>query len=397
MSRQFVEFRMKYIAGAFLAGLAAISGVGAQSQDFDPTLSKDHPVLELDLGKFGYDTSSGTRRLPKFVDFTDLNRLALGWLTLDDPTLADKTGPLTARPAHLHVLVLDARTGRKEGLQEWSTPSTPVRFAGVGGGKFLICTASTLRLFSASFEVIREENLPGDRACFNPFLSEVWGISPSKRYLLLSSFSAPTYQNTLFDVETFTSVANWTEKRRTNDVSDHWLAALCGEQGEMCIREMDQPWRAFHPEGLDKQLNGFKPKSPFFVNDRLLVIEAWNEMAAVDVDGQVLFQVRLPKKRSFGQPTRSTGGGRFAIIENRQRGVTNQALDMYAFASNDRVVVFSIPDRRAIYAVGVKGRSPWAPWEAHRNYVALSPDGALLAVAAGGLLKVYRLPERNSR
>jgi hypothetical protein len=396
VSHQFPNFRLKYIAGAMLAGLAAVSGVAAQSQDFDPILSKDRPLLELDLGKFGYDTSSATNRLPKFVDFTDFNRLALGWVTLDDPSLAGKTGELTARPAHLHVLVLDARTGRKEGMQEWSTPSRPVRFAGVGGGKFLICTASTLRLLSADFEVIREENLPGESACFSPFFWGGWGVSPSKRYLLLSSRSGQSYENNSFDLETFASVAHWTEKRRTNDISDHWLAGLC-EQGEMCIREMDQPWRTFHPEGLGKQLSNFKPKSPFFVNDRLLVIEAANEMAAVDVDGKVLFQARLPKKRSFGSPTRSSGGERFAILENRQRGLTNQTLDMYAFDSNDRVVVFSIPERRAIYAVEVKGRSPWAPWEAHRNYVALSPDGALLAVAAGGLLRVYRLPERNSR
>jgi hypothetical protein len=396
MEWQSAKSGMMYVIGVILAGLATISGVRAQSQDFDPILSKDHPLVEIDLGKFGYDTSGATNRLPKFVDFTDLNRLALGWVTLDDSALADKTGSQTARPAHLHVLVINARTGAKEGLQAWSTPSAPIRFAGIGEGKFLICTASTLRLLSATFEVIREENLPGDRGCFSPFFLAGWGISPSKRYLLLSSYSERSYQNSLFDLETFTSVAQWTEKRRTNDVSGHWLVGLC-DGGEMCIRGMDEPWRTFHPEGLDKQLSEFKPKSPLFVNERLMVIEAWNEMAAIDVDGQVLFQVRLPKKRSFGRPVRSTGGERFAIMENRQRGVTNEALDMYAFASNDRVVVFSILDRCAIFAVGVKGRSPWPPWEEHRNYMALSPDGALLAVVTDGLLRVYRLPESNPR
>jgi hypothetical protein len=159
---------------------------------------------------------------------------------------------------------------------------------------------------------------------------------------------------------------------------------------------MDEPWRTFHPDGFDKQMNDFKPKSPFFLNDGVLVIEAGNEMAVADVSGEVLFQVRLPKKRSFGRPVRSTGGERFAIMENRQRGLTYEPFDMYAFPSNDRVVVYSIPDRLAIYAVGVKGKSPWAPSEAHRNYLALSPDGALLAVVTDGLLKVYQLPA-NSR
>jgi outer membrane protein assembly factor BamB len=369
----------------------------AQSQDFDPSLSKDRPLLELDLGKFGYDTSSRTKRLPKFVDFTDSNRIALGWLTFDDPTVAEKTGPLTAKPAHLHVLVLDARTGQKQGLQEWSTPSTPVRFLGVRDGKFLTCTGNVLRLFSPSFEVIREESLPNGRACLNLFWSEAWGLSPSRRYLLLSSPLGQGYQNTLFDVETFTAVANWIEKRLTNDISDHWLVAYCGQRGEICIRGTDQSWQSFQPDGLDKQMKDFKLKSPLFVNDGTLVIEAGNEMAVVEVDGKVLFQVGLPKKRSFGRPVRSSGGERFAIMENRLRGLTNETLDMYAFPSNDRVVVYSIPDRRAIYAIKVKGVSPWTPWVIHRNQLALSTDGNLLALVADGILKVYRLPDRTSR
>jgi hypothetical protein len=120
-------------------------------------------------------------------------------------------------------------------------------------------------------------------------------------------------------------------------------------------------------------------------------------MAVVEVDGKVLFHARLPKKRSFGRPVRSSGGERFAIIENSLRGLTNETLDMYAFPSNDRIVVYSIPDRRAIYAVKVKGTSPGAPWEIHRNRVALSPDGVLLAVVSDRVLRVYRLPDLKSR
>jgi hypothetical protein len=395
MSWHLAEFGMKNRAALLFALLAFVFPGRVHSQDFDPSLSKDAPVSEVNLGKFGYDTSSSTKRLPKFVDFTSVNQLALSWLTFDDPSVAQNTGPLTARPAHLHVLVLDARTGRKQGLQEWSTPSTPVRFLGVRDGRFLTCTGNILRLFSPSFEVIREEILPSDRACFNPFLSEVWGLTPSRRYLLLSSYSARSYQNTLFDIEKFTSIDNRTEEQPTHDLSDHWLIAYCGRQGEVCIRGMDQSWQPFQTSGLDKQMKDFKLKSPLFVNDGTLVIEAGNELAVVEVDGRVLFQVRLPKKRSFGRAVRSSESQRFAIMENMQRGLTNEKLDMYAFPSNDRVVVYSIPDSRAIYAVKLKGKSPWAPWEIHRNQVALSPDGVLLAVVSDGVLKVYRLPGPN--
>jgi hypothetical protein len=396
MTWRSAEFGTKNTAALLFALLAFVFPHRVHSQDSDPSLSKDAPVLQVDLGKFGYDTSSGTKRLPKSVDFTSVDQLALSWLTFDDPSVAQNTGPLTARPAHLHVLVLDARTGRKQGMQEWSTPSTPVRFLGLRSGRFLTCTGNVLRLFSPSFEVIKEEILSSDRTCFTPFLSEGWGLTPSRRYLLLSSYSARNYQNTLFDIETFTSIDNWTEEQPTHDLSDHWQIAYCGRQGGVCIRRMDQPWQPFQTNGLDRQMKDFKLKFPIFVNDETLVIKAGNEMAVVGVDGKVLFQVGLPQKRSFGRLVRSSGGERFAIIENRLRGLTNETLDMYAFPSNDRIVVYSIPDRRAIYAVKVKGTSPWVPWAIHGNQMALSSDGVLLAVVSDGVLKVYRLPDANS-
>jgi hypothetical protein len=118
-------------------------------------------------------------------------------------------------------------------------------------------------------------------------------------------------------------------------------------------------------------------------------------MAVATVDGALLFRVILEKNRSFGSTLASSGGEKFAVIENRQRGITDPGLDMYAFASNYRVVVYSVPDRRAVYAVKVEGTSPWSPWERHVNQLALSPDGALLAVVSDEILKVYRLPGSN--
>ena len=104
----------------------------------------------------------------------------------------------------------------------------------------------------------------------------------------------------------------------------------------------------------------------------------------------------MPSKYSFGSKATSAGGERFAIIEAKMRGVTNEVLDMYAFPSEDRVVVYSLHERTAIYACKVKGTSPWPPWIEHRNRLALSPDGALLAVLDDGILEVYQLPAPKS-
>jgi hypothetical protein len=393
MNWRSAKAKFKKSADLIVAGVALVCVVRAQNPD--PSLSRDRPLLELNLRKFGYDTSSATRRLRKFVDFTDSGHLAVAWLTFDDPTLADRTGPLTARPAHLHVLVLNATTGQKVGMQTWSTPSTPVRFLAARDGKFVTCTGNVLRLFSPSFEVIRELALPNDHACLSQFSGNNqwgiprWGISPSRRSLLLSVPSGKGYENKLLDLETLAVLATWAENLRIENISDHWLVAPCGQKQAVCIRRIDQPWRPFQATSVD---NDSRLQPIGFANDNTLVM-GWNKLAVTTVDGEQLFHVELPKKLSIEAPVTSSGGNRFAVIEDRERGLTNKTLDMDAFASNDRAVVYSIPDHGAIFAIKIKGTSPWPPWENHVNELALSPDGGLLAVVTGATLKVYRLPD----
>jgi hypothetical protein len=386
VSRQPTKVSIRNSVVVILIGAALAFAGEAHLQDLEPSLSKDHPLLELDLRSIGYQRFvPGVSNLPTFVDFTDATHVALAWLTLDARTATKKTRPRAPEPAHLHVFSLDARTGQKQGLQEWPTPSYPVHFLGVRDGEFLICAGNLIRLFSASFEVIRERQLSKGADCRS--------ISPSRQLLLLSSRTGPSYENTLLDVGTLATVGEWTEKHPIYDVSSHFLVGGCGQPTDVCIRRVGQPWQPFQPAAIDERFKHQTNKFTFFVNDETLVVNAWWEIAVARVDGTLLFRVELPKKRSFSGPIASGGRERFAVIENRQRGLTSPGLDMYAFQSNDRVIVYSIPERRAIYAVKVKGASPWPiSWEPHVNQLSLSPDGALLAIVSDELLRVYRLP-----
>jgi hypothetical protein len=364
----------------------------ATSQDGEPPPTKDRPFLEVDLRKFGYERyrNRGTT-WPIFVDFTDTQRLAVAWITPDDRATAAKTRSGIPIPSRLHILLLDAVTGQKQGLQDLATPSFPIRFLGVRDGKFLACTGNVLRLFSPNFSVLQERNDLPKGACAGYFW-EVREVSPSRQTLLLSYPSGGDYRKTLFRLDTFTVVADWTEEFRMTELSDHWLARICGEPRQVCIRGIEQSWKSFQSTGLDPE------KYPFpelrFVNDEMLVAMVGNKMAVVKVGGTSVFQTQLAKKESFGPLATSIGGQRFAVMENRERGLQSTSLDMYPFASNDRIVVYSIPDRRAIFVVKVKGRSPWTPWHGPVNQFALSPDGTLLAVVCDDILSVYRLPGR---
>jgi hypothetical protein len=293
----------------------------------------------------------------------------------------------------MRVVILDVETGRKQREKEWATPYDPVRFYGLSDGGALVCTGNVLRLFSANLELVREQELPSKSACANPALPVQRGISPSGRTLLLGALSGSDREMTLVDVDTFAVFSQWSEEGwTTGAVSDHWLVGYCGERRDVCLRKISEPWQPFHPLGLSRQIIEARRGPTSFLSDETLLVEGGNSLAAVTTQGAILFQTSLPQNHVFGWPVVSAGGERFAVIDERFRGLRSEPLDMYPFPADDHALVYSIPHRRAIYAVKLKGTSPWSPWTVHDNELALSPDGALLGVLSDGVLRVYRVP-----
>jgi hypothetical protein len=107
----------------------------------------------------------------------------------------------------------------------------------------------------------------------------------------------------------------------------------------------------------------------------------------------LLLQARLPENGRFGPAARASANGRFATAEQRMRGVTSDFWDLSAFPADDRVVVFDLVRRQAIFAVKVDGNSPWPPFHQHKNRIALSQNGDLLAILSDEVLNIYPLPK----
>lgn len=120
-------------------------------------------------------------------------------------------------------------------------------------------------------------------------------------------------------------------------------------------------------------------------------------LALETVEGTELFNSTLPEPGlylpSWSVTATSTHGQRFAVMLDRSRGLSNPNLDLYPLQSEDRVVVYSISKRSAIFSVKVKGLSPW-PTQIHEvwNVIALSPDGRLLGIVSDEGVRVYLLP-----
>jgi hypothetical protein len=321
--------------------------------------------------------------------FADTDDVVLGWTTLDNSG-DERKGYLTPAPSHLHALVINVRTGEKKNIQAWPTSTFYSTIDPVSKGKFFACTGNAIQLLSDDFGMIREQQLSRLGPCGSD------EVSPSGRSFSIDSGAGKDYRRTLIDAESFEPLATWSNEALDVHFTDTFLVGTCRPHFELCIRRISQQWQPFNFPEINKQIRDSKRKTPFFANDSTLVLTAGEKMVVMTLGGALLFQVNLPNKYLFGSKATSARGERFAIVETKMRGMTNKVLDMYAFPSDDHVVVYSLQERTAIYACKVKGTSPWPPWIEHRNRLALSPDGALLAVLDDGILTVYQLPTPRS-
>jgi hypothetical protein len=387
-----------------LGTVGFICGIRLRAQEPQLSTPESHPAWKADAQQFGYERfpRRSVRPLRLVVSFLDNDQLAIAWVTPDTTTENRRNAPKVGEPAHLDVVMLDAKTGLKQSQKNWPTPYHPVpHLFGLPEGKVLICTDNSLRLLSASLDTVREQELPNHGTCVNVGLQ----LSPSKHTLGLTIRANAEHSRhlELFNVQTFTALSNWTAglgagaiSHETAAFSDHWVVGYCGVPADFCTRRFDEDWHPIHIIGLDTRMDTRHRIPVSFVSDDVLAIGRDGVTTVATVSGDLLFQIRLPKGHYLLPPIASAGQQRFAVIEGRLRGLRSEPLDMYPFGSNDRALVYSIKNRRAIFSLKLKGTSPWTPRNIHEEFLAVSPDGRSLAVVSDGLLNVYTLPSDDT-
>jgi len=379
--------KMKTIAGSlallFLVVVPLVSGQ-TNSQPLEPAPSRDHPLLEIDVRKFGYKPRGSGARDSFSLAFTESNDILAAWTTLDDSHSKTKIRTNTPVPAHLHALVLDARTGQKEHEGEWPSRYWQATITPVGKENFLICAVDEMRLQSHDFTTVRDQVLSYPTTCREMM------ESPRRH-----SFSTKTgADSNLIDAESFQPLAEWSSQEATNvHFTDTSMIGICRPDFDLCVRELDQPWQPIRVAGVKQPLEAFRYQGPTFVNDSTFVMAEGCEMKVMTLEGLMLFSVNLPKKFSFARIATSTGGKRFAYIEAELQG--SAVLDMDS-EFDDHIAVYDLGQKKAIYTRKVRGGSPWIPPFEHRNRIALSPDGTLLAILDHGVIGVYQLPASSS-
>lgn len=377
--------RPRLICVALLSALT-ISGTEAAPQlpndDVSSSLTQENPLWSVSPLQVGYNEllhnafsfSTSHPYHPRIggdvvrVQFLDPQRLALAWLTPDHGVKKPVTRPIDL-PSHLHLSILDAKTGQQISNYEWACSSSGVNLAYTASGQWLLSSDESVTLFSSSFEKIR--GLESVRTRPGNF------VSPSGRTFLLSiSVSPNAWSRQLRNSATFEVLDSWDDSRFVEGFfkySDRFILAQTGKPLQLFIREVGKSWNPLSSQVGDSHPETIRTYE--FLNNDTLVRLLGHELVVETIGGTELFRQEFPKAGlffySWPKSAISAGGERFAVILDRSRGLRSEPLDMYPFPADDRVMVYSLLQRGAIFSVKVKGQSPWYPNSAW-NTIALS-------------------------
>jgi hypothetical protein len=369
--------RMQIILGslAILLSTAMMYAHATSPHALEPPSTKERPLIELDLRTLHYAEPSPNgpykagETLRSSIDFTEGNSLLLAWITRDNkPSSAKRGMPYSPEPAHLHVEALDALTGREKAKQQWPGIMTMMSYSVLDNGNLVTCIDKEFRLFSIQFELLAERELPPTLDCRAVRFSIDADVASGGRFVRV--FYGVGHRTETLDAETLHTISTATEP----------TAQLT--------------------EGGNRQALVLTPRARYPINAETVLVWEEHSMTIQKTDGTILFQVNLPKNRSYG-PLAFEGSGasvvgeRFAVMENRIRGIESSILDLGKFPSNERILVYDISERQAVFALEVKGLSPWIMLPQHTNQFALSQGGNLVAVVSDGVLRIYKLPARS--
>ena len=357
--------------------------------------SEPTPRWKTRVEQFGYESAPRKMFQPVRLSaaFTDNGHVVIGWIAPIVTKDNKHTSPKLGEAAHVHVVVIDAKTGQKQGEKEWQTRftySVPL-LARTDDGNFLLCTDDAVRVVSVMLDTVQEKHLSAHASC---------KISPSGHTLLVTTVLEQTRRMELLNTKTFKILSSWTEQfpdgDRTFAISDRELLGSCAKPAELCIRRFNEGWRPFRVAGQQRRMAAAESIIAAFVNDQTIGI-ASTTLMLTSTDGAVLRLISPTDKRLFGSPPiPSSTGESFVVVEGRMRGVRNDVLDMYPFYATDNATVYRIKDDHPLFSLKLQGTSPWTG-HIIDNVAALSPDGRSLALISDGVLEVFGVTDGTEK
>jgi hypothetical protein len=379
---------MKYAVLSILSVLLAAppSAVDRATQELE---KPQKPRLEVDLGRYGYKAEDKFA----YLGYTGDDTLVFVWLTYRESYWRTNVHQV---PAVAHLVSIDATSGAALGSATWSVFPYPMRAFALTGGRSMLCSGSTLRVYSVKGAVDHERALAGRGLCAAVGGWSGYAISPGRSRMLIAGSEHEHRALQELNAGTLEVSEAAREDSRATFVSETMLASCCSASGGFSVRAPDGQWRNVEPtRKLETATHG--NESATFLNEDVIVIPSLRQISVVSLTGDVLSQANLEsEKEEFGRFVTAQRVPRFAVMKTRLSGPNAPSLDLYPGYEDERVAVYDIVSAEPVFEISAPGVNRWLlnPWFAagHRNEFTLSPDGRELAIANGARLRIYELP-----
>jgi hypothetical protein len=359
--------------------------------------SVSQPLWEIDLSNFDYqsrpqESNEGTRwwRDRQSLVFTQENVLATTFqvhIENSGPSVRDKTLPTD--PYHMVALFLDAGRGEVIKKGDWPVRSSDrTWFFPAQNGQFILGIGDKLSLYSPDLSVVTERTL---QAIYGQFITAM--PSPAADTILVLYNGGPDFKFAwkldLLDTTRLSTLNSWTG----DQARPKWTL-----WGNELARFSDHDMRIETPPAEPKKVPttielycGYQS----FINEQTLAVGKFgkggcNTVALVSTEGKILQELHFNSKGLVGVAHASRNGKFFAI-----GGYTSQRIPwkhyvmVFRLGSDKPLLTVDIPPASDLSEVsfGTLG-DPRMEW----GGVAISPDGDLLAIRVGPIVRVYRVP-----
>jgi hypothetical protein len=359
--------------------------------------STPQPLWEIDLSKFGYQARPGEPeeagswwRDRQSLVFTQENVLAATFqVHIENSGFAVRDKTLPTDPYHMVALLLDAGRGVPVKKADWSVKTSDRTWFFPGqNGQFILGIGDKLSLYSPDLSVVTERTVP---AAYDQFI-DVMPSPAADTFLVLYSGGAEfkyAWKLDLLDTNHLATLTTWTG----DQARPPW--ALWGNE---LARFSDHSLRIEIPPAESKEVPtkielycGHRS----FINEATLAVGKFgkggcNTVALVSTDGMILQELHFDSKGWVGAAHASRNGRLFTV-----QGYASQRIPwkpyvmVFRLGSAQPLLRIDIPPASdsSEVAFGGLGASTME-W----GGAVLSPDGDLLAVRAGPIVRVYRVP-----
>ena len=285
----------------------------------------------------------------------------------------------------LHLVSLDAATGKVIANRSWPAPGTGRSKTDVGAtieGDFVVRNDNALCVYAPDLQEKDRIDLPiGPPVSRADRTGSDWAFSvaPGGNVVFLEQYLNGRRTLRMLSSSPLREMRRWDNSEELGLASEKYLAKL-GTNNTLYIRSFDTPWRGVADLPLDKA-HGKPPAE--FVNEDTVIVSGHDFVKLIRADGQVLFSARPPKGRLFVNACGSLDGRFVAVAAERMTGITWEGLDMYRHPSSWRILVFDTKSGKTVCAL----KFSW------QRVFAFAPDSSSLALLSGEILELFSLPQ----